>query len=565
MKKLICLLYVIMISFSVSSQNVGISSNISFNPQYTLDVDGIFKVSNYASVGVNPNSSYRFYAYNSSNNYARLGSNQYGVYARGSSSAIWGMNSTIGGHAVRAEQTSTGYSIYADGANSRNYFQGNVGIGSLSPNSKLEVIGSASGEISSAIYGELDVTDAQGIGVVGVGGYNGIQGNVFPIGNQTYYGTSGNVISTSGVGTNIGIYGRAEGGGINYAGYFLGDVLVTNLGGVGVKGVAADINGLLRPTNGIGTAPTRVCTTTTTTSAGSGTAQVGTSTTTTSTTGESPFSTFYHDQRTQYVFTAAELSAAGLLAGNITAIAFNISSIGSPAMANFNIRLGQTSNVNAQSPWITGLTTVRSIASWNPSTGWQTITFTTPFNWNGTSNLVVEICFDNASYSSNFGVQFTTANNMVYNRYGDNLTGCSMTTAQGSLGNASTRANVRLTGQINVTTTTTTCSDQNVMQRMIRGTVNADGTIAGGGGFSVSKNGAGRYRITFTTPFTDIPSASATQIFTGVGSLTATDSGNSRDNAVIYGISASGVNIATGDGNGDRGDRAFSFIVIGSE
>jgi hypothetical protein len=33
----------------------------------------------------------------------------------------------------------------------------------------------------------------------------------------------------------------------------------------------------------------------------------------------------------------------------------------------------------------------------------------------------------------------------------------------------------------------------------------------------------------------------------------------------LGGINTSGVNIATGDGNGDRGDRVFSFIVIGSE
>jgi hypothetical protein len=565
MKKLILLLYVTIFSFSALSQNVGVSSNILFNPQYTLDVDGVFKVSNYASVGVNPNPSYRFYAYNSSNNYARLGSNQYGVYARGSSSAIWGINSTINGHAVRAEQTSTGYAIYADGANSRNYFQGNVGIGSFSPNSKLEVIGSALGEISSAIYGELDITDAQGIGVVGIGGYNGIQGNVFPIGNQIYYGTSGNVISTTGTGTNIGIYGRAEGGGLNYAGYFLGDVLITGLGGGGFKGVAADINGLLRPTNGIGTAPIRVCTTTTTTVPGAGTAQVGTATTTTSTTGETPFTTFYHDQRTQYVFTAAELTAAGLLPGNITALAFNISSTGSPQMSNFSLRIGATANATAQTlDWITGLTQVWS-GTWNPSTGWQTLTFTTPFNWNGTSNIAVAICFDNTSWSTNFGVQYTTATNMVYNRYRDNGTGCSLTWTEGSIGNANQRANVRFSGQISVTTTSTTCSDQNRIQRIIRGTVNADASIAGGGGFSVAKDGAGRYRITFTTPFADIPSASATQIFTGVGSVAATNSGSTLDNAVIYGISSTGINIATGNSSGTVGDRSFSFIVIGSE
>jgi hypothetical protein len=479
-------LFLIMSTMFALSQNVGISTNISFNPQYTLDVDGIFKVSNYAAVGVNPNSSYRFYAYNSSNNYARLGSNQYGVYARGSSSAVWGMNSTIGGHAVRAEQTSTGYAIYADGVSSRNYFQGNVGIGSLSPNSKLEVIGSASGEISSAIYGELDITDAQGIGVVGVGGYNGIQGNVFPIGNQTYYGTSGNVISTSGVGTNIGIYGRAEGGGLNYAGYFLGDVLVTGLGGGGLKGVAADVNGLLRPTSGIGTAPIRVCTTTTT--------------------------------------------------------------------------------PNATTP----VTVVVWYGSWSSENSWDIR------NSSGTSVLSggscpLSDCNNSFRYNGTINLGPGTYTFYAYDSYGDGWNGGGYLYATPSSGSGTGTQYPSGTGgswnfTVNQTSTTsTTCSDQSRLQRLIRGTVNADGSIAGGGGFSVAKDGAGRYRITFATLFADIPSASATQIFTGVGSVAATNSGSTLDNAVIYGISSSGINIATGDGSGNRGDRAFSFIIVGSE
>lgn len=485
MKKLICLLYVIMNSFSVSSQNVGISSNISFNPQYTLDVDGIFKVSNYASVGVNPNSAYRFYAYNSSSNYARLGSNQYGVYARGSSSAVWGMNSTIGGHAVRAEQTSTGYAIYADGVTSRNYFQGNVGIGSLSPSSKLEVIGSASGETSSAIYGELDITDAQGIGVVGIGGYNGVQGNVFPIGNQTYYGTSGNVISTSGVGTNIGIYGRAEGGGLNYAGYFLGDVLVTSLGGGGLKGVAADVNGLLRPTNGIGPATILSC-------GPSGVCEAGTG----SVSGS------------DLTLPEASVTINCLPAGStISSVSVSVSISGTSCAA-----------------W--------SFLEYYNGSSWVYL------GCNGTYNIT------------------------VFNG-GGNGTSIRVRGRDNPLDGISDFITVSITG-VSVGYTSP-CINETRIQRIIRGTVNADASIAGGGGFTVAKDGNGRYRITFATPFTDIPSASATQIFTGVGSLAATNSGNTRDNAVIYGISASGVNIATGDGNGDRGDRAFSFIVIGSE
>lgn len=53
--------------------------------------------------------------------------------------------------------------------------------------------------------------------------------------------------------------------------------------------------------------------------------------------------------------------------------------------------------------------------------------------------------------------------------------------------------------------------------RTIRGTVNADGTIAAGSGFTVTKGAAGVYTINFSTAFAAVPSVQATAGQAGAG------------------------------------------------
>jgi hypothetical protein len=96
--------------------------------------------------------------------------------------------------------------------------------------------------------------------------------------------------------------------------------------------------------------------------------------------------------------------------------------------------------------------------------------------------------------------------------------------------------------------------------RMLRGTVDASGTIRAGLGFSIAHIGTGVYDINFDVPFTGLPSVSVTQIFPDLSFLPP---GKTTDNAVINGISASKVRVATGRDNGDLDDRSFSFIIMG--
>ena len=104
--------------------------------------------------------------------------------------------------------------------------------------------------------------------------------------------------------------------------------------------------------------------------------------------------------------------------------------------------------------------------------------------------------------------------------------------------------------------------------RMMRGVVAKEGTRFAGEGFTVTpvRDRQGLYDIAFTPPFSSIPGASATQIFSSFakGNAVATDEGgDTRDNAVITHLSADRMRVKTGASGGGGAQRAFTFVVIG--
>jgi len=114
----------------------------------------------------------------------------------------------------------------------------------------------------------------------------------------------------------------------------------------------------------------------------------------TSTSAAMPFDGAYGSLKGQYIFTAAELQAMGLRAGDITSLSFDFTVAGGP-YNNFALSLGNTSlnafpaGGNIQG----GLTQVYSAASFVPTVGLNSLVFSTPFNWNGTSNVIVSLCW----------------------------------------------------------------------------------------------------------------------------------------------------------------------------
>ncbi|HCQ28967.1 MAG TPA: hypothetical protein DIU39_01700 [Flavobacteriales bacterium] len=141
-----------------------------------------------------------------------------------------------------------------------------------------------------------------------------------------------------------------------------------------------------------------------------------------STTYPAPFGNWYTGARHQILYLATELQAAGFTAGKITSIAFNVGQInGISTYPNFEVRMKCT-NSTQLSNWETGTVVVAPAQTINIATGWVTIPLTNAYDWDGTSNLLIETCFDlyqgSSNYTSNSPTYYTTTtfNSVLYYR-----------------------------------------------------------------------------------------------------------------------------------------------------
>jgi len=141
-----------------------------------------------------------------------------------------------------------------------------------------------------------------------------------------------------------------------------------------------------------------------------------------------PYTTYWMDGRTQMLYLASEINADNPNAtGYISKIGFNVVSNSTQAMSGFTVKM-QTTSMTSLSGWVTsGWTTCFSGTYTVPGTGLQTIDMQTPIQYTGTGNLLVEICYDNSSYTSYSPVYASSVSGMTYGYYTDNSTGCTMT------------------------------------------------------------------------------------------------------------------------------------------
>ena len=167
-------------------------------------------------------------------------------------------------------------------------------------------------------------------------------------------------------------------------------------------------------------------------SAAMGQITIGTQVTESSTSGASPYNYYWESRRVQFVYTAEEIQSSGGSAGNITAIAWDVSQVNADNLLNYEIKIGHTSASDASSHISTTLTTVKNAHTLTPgSTGWRTISFDNPFVWNGSDNIIIDVCWGiNSSYTSsgkiwlynNVSNQLRTVNSSSSNQCNSNTT-----------------------------------------------------------------------------------------------------------------------------------------------
>ncbi|MEP7372026.1 MAG: zinc-dependent metalloprotease [Chitinophagaceae bacterium] len=163
------------------------------------------------------------------------------------------------------------------------------------------------------------------------------------------------------------------------------DFTVNNGGGDASKGVTTPTFTLTISDNDL--APT---------GSSSGTFAVGVASGATTST---PFDARQQSQRAQFIYRTGELSAAGVIPGNITALQLFIQAkLSTRPFTNLSVKMAHTNLnylVNGSVSVIGSMTTVYSTASYTTIAGWNIFNLTTPFAWDGINNLAIEICQDN--------------------------------------------------------------------------------------------------------------------------------------------------------------------------
>lgn len=170
------------------------------------------------------------------------------------------------------------------------------------------------------------------------------------------------------------------------------------------------------------------------------------------TTYPAPLQDFYEGSRVQFLYTAAELSAAGMAPGIISGIKFEVTALnGTTIIEQMKIGIDVTSAASlGTTTWETVTNSVYGPIDYQPLLGMNTFSFSTPYIWNGIDNIVIEICngdpanAGSITYTNNATTPWTTGLtfNGSHNYRADNLGNLCGTATTTNTGLQTSRPNI---------------------------------------------------------------------------------------------------------------------------
>ena len=137
------------------------------------------------------------------------------------------------------------------------------------------------------------------------------------------------------------------------------------------------------------------------------------------------YGNFFRGVKHQILVRATELQSAGISAGNITGLAFDIVSNSGNVLTGFEIEMKSTTQQSLSTWSNNNLATYFGPSSFTDQPGWNQHDFSSPFYWDGTSNIVIQTCFYNTGWSQNAVMNMTNYayNSLIYRRR-DNSSPC---------------------------------------------------------------------------------------------------------------------------------------------
>jgi gliding motility-associated-like protein len=165
-----------------------------------------------------------------------------------------------------------------------------------------------------------------------------------------------------------------------------------------------------------------------------------------------PLQDYYEGTRTQYLYRASELHAAGMNAGVISGLKYKVLNLnGTDTIEQYTIKIGTTTDTSlSNSIWVPITNQVFGPVNYLPQTGTNVLPFFSGFFWNGTDNIVVEICNGapdsdtRLTYTNNPEVPYTTGLpfNGSHTYRSDGLNYLCGTTSTANTGTMTTRPDV---------------------------------------------------------------------------------------------------------------------------